>query len=88
MGQPAGARAQLNMAGSNLEIEIPRAPILSGDNAATAGFAVVWNGTIAAWTFSALAAGSVVGAAFSIPFWLAGGICACVCGGAVVCGVG
>ena len=32
----------------------------------------VWNGTTAVWTLSALAAGSVIGAAFSLPFWFAG----------------
>ena len=32
----------------------------------------VWTGTTAVWTLSALAAGSVVGAAFSLPFWFAG----------------
>ena len=32
----------------------------------------VWNGTTAVWTLSALAAGSVLGAAFSLPFWFAG----------------
>ena len=35
------------MAGSVLEVTVPRAPLLSGDNAGMASFALVWNGTIA-----------------------------------------
>lgn len=35
------------MAGSVLEVAVPRAPLLSGDNAGMASFALVWNGTIA-----------------------------------------
>jgi hypothetical protein len=32
----------------------------------------MWNGTIALWTVSALTAGSLLAAAFSLPFWVAG----------------
>lgn len=55
-----------------MEVDIPRGPLLSTERAGTASFALIWNGTTAVWTLSALAAGSIIGAAFSLPFWFAG----------------
>ena len=56
--QLPGARAKVTVTGSVLEVAVPRAPLLSGDNAGMASFALVWNGTIAgmrrrlsAWEF-------------------------------------
>ncbi len=71
-GEPPGARSRVSVRGEVLEVDIPRGPILDAERAGTAGFALVWNGTTAVWTLSALAAGSILGAAFSIPFWFAG----------------
>jgi hypothetical protein len=71
-GEPPGARSRLSQRGDLLEIDIPKGPLLSAERAGAAGFALVWNGTTAVWTLSALAAGSVLGAAFSLPFWFAG----------------
>ena len=45
--QLPGARAKVTVAGSVLEVAVPRAALLSGDNAGMASFALVWNGTIA-----------------------------------------
>ncbi|KAK9834867.1 hypothetical protein WJX81_004804 [Elliptochloris bilobata] len=70
--QLPGARAKVTVSGSVLEVAVPRAALLSGNNAGMASFALVWNGTIAVWTASALAAGSLFAAAFSLPFWVAG----------------
>lgn len=69
---PPGGKAKVNVKGSNLEVDIPRGPLFNMESAGTASFALVWNGTTVAWTLSALAAGSIVGAAFSLPFWFAG----------------
>ncbi|CAK0784475.1 hypothetical protein CVIRNUC_007679 [Coccomyxa viridis] len=69
---PPGARSRVTVKGGTLEVDIPRGPLFSTERAGTAGFALVWNGTTAVWTLSALAAGSVIGAAFSLPFWFAG----------------
>ena len=55
-----------------LEVDIPRGPLFDMERAGSASFALVWNGTTAVWTLSALAAGSIIGAAFSLPFWFAG----------------
>ncbi|EIE21372.1 kinase-like protein [Coccomyxa subellipsoidea C-169] len=71
-GDPPGARSRVTSRGTTLEIDIPRGPLLSTERLGTASFALVWNGTTAVWTLSALAAGSVIGAAFSLPFWFAG----------------
>ena len=60
------------MKGSTLEVDIPRGPLFDMERAGSASFALVWNGTTAVWTLSALAAGSIIGAAFSLPFWFAG----------------
>ena len=65
--------------GSTLEVDIPRGPLLDAERVGTASFALVWNGTTAVWTLSALAAGSIIGAAFSLPFWFAGGCRAISC---------
>lgn len=63
----------MTVAGSVLEVAVPRAALLSGDNAGMASFALVWNGTIAgalrllpAWS---LALGSVR----ELFCWLKGG---------------
>lgn len=69
---PPGARAKVAVKGSTLEVDIPRGPLFDMDRAGSASFALVWNGTTAVWTLSALAAGSIIGAAFSLPFWFAG----------------
>ena len=69
---PPGGKAKVNVKGSNLEVDIPRGPLFNMERAGTASFALVWNGTTVAWTLSALAAGSILGAAFSLPFWFAG----------------
>ena len=53
-------------------MDIPRGPLFDMERAGSASFALVWNGTTAVWTLSALAAGSIIGAAFSLPFWFAG----------------
>ena len=73
-GDPPGARATVSARGDTLEIDIPRGRLFDADRASSASFAVVWNGAIAAWTVSALAAGSLFGAAFSLPFWVAGAL--------------
>jgi hypothetical protein len=62
----------VNERGNVLEIDIPRGPLLDVERAGTAGFALIWNCTTAVWTLSALAAGSILGATFSLPFWFAG----------------
>ena len=69
---PPGARSILSRSGRALTIDVPPAPILAAERAGTAAFALMWNGTIALWTVSALAAGSLLAAAFSLPFWVAG----------------
>ena len=55
-----------------MRIDIPPASIVSGNKLGMAGFAATWNIGIGVWTASAIAAGSVAAAAFSIPFWAAG----------------
>lgn len=69
---PPGARCRVAVAGRALTVDVPPAPLFSGDRAGSAVFSLVWNGTIAAWTASALAAGALSAAAFSLPFWIAG----------------
>lgn len=69
---PPGARSILTRSGRTLTIDVPPAPILAAERAGSAAFALMWNGTIALWTVSALAAGSLLAAAFSLPFWVAG----------------
>ena len=51
---------------------MPAGPLLAPERAGSAAFAVVWTASVAAWTATALAAGSLLAAAFSIPFWLSG----------------
>ena len=67
-----GMRSRLAVQGRDLTLAVPPAALLSKDNADTAGFAIAWNGAIAAWTFGVISAGSVFGALFSLPFWFAG----------------
>ena len=69
---PPGARCRVALTGRALVVDVPPAPLFSGDRAGSAVFSLVWNGTIAAWTASALAAGALSAAAFSLPFWIAG----------------
>jgi len=69
---PPGALSRLALAGRTLTIDCPPEPLLTGDRAGAAAFALVWNGTIAAWTATALAAGALGAALFSLPFWIAG----------------
>ena len=71
-GDPPGGRAKVAVKGYTLEVDIPRGPLFDAERVGTASFALVWNGTTAVWTLSALAAGSIIGAAFSLPFWFAG----------------
>ena len=71
-GDPPGGRAKVAVKGNTLEVDIPRGPLFEAERVGTASFALVWNGTTAVWTLSALAAGSIIGAAFSLPFWFAG----------------
>ena len=77
-----GMRSQLTTHGRDLMLAVPPAALLSKDNADTAGFAIAWNGAIAAWTLGVVSAGSVVGALFSLPFWFAGmSSRVCLCSG-------
>jgi eukaryotic-like serine/threonine-protein kinase len=69
---PPGARSILSRSGRSLTVDVPPAPVLAAERAGSAAFALMWNGTIALWTASALAAGSLLAAAFSLPFWVAG----------------
>ncbi len=55
-----------------MRIDIPPASLVSREKLGLAGFAATWNVGIGVWTASALAAGSIAAAAFSIPFWAAG----------------
>ena len=55
-----------------MRIDIPPASIISKEKLGLAGFAATWNVGIGVWTASAIAAGSLAAAAFSIPFWAAG----------------
>ena len=70
---PAGTRVIVEREGkSKLLIVVPPQG-LTLSSAGTGAFAVAWNGFIAFWTASALAAGGgILMAAFSIPFWMAG----------------
>lgn len=70
---PAGTRVVVEREGkSKLLIVIPPQGFTMS-SAGTGAFAVAWNGFIAFWTASALAAGGgILMAAFSIPFWFAG----------------
>lgn len=70
---PQGTRVILEREGkSKLLIVIPPQGITMS-SAGTGAFAVAWNGFVAFWTASALAAGGgLLMAAFSIPFWFAG----------------
>uniref|UniRef100_A0A7S0X762 non-specific serine/threonine protein kinase n=1 Tax=Mantoniella antarctica TaxID=81844 RepID=A0A7S0X762_9CHLO len=71
--QPAGTRVVVEREGkTKLLIVIPPQGVTMA-SAGTGAFALAWNGFIAFWTASALAAGGgLVMAAFTIPFWLAG----------------
>jgi hypothetical protein len=62
----------LKRSAARLDVEIPPAGF-GPATVATGGFALVWNAFVATWTVSALAGGGILFAAFSIPFWLAGG---------------
>ena len=75
--QPPGARARVREKRDTLRIDIPPASLASAERVGLAGFAVTWNVGIGVWTASALAAGSVFAAAFSIPFWAAGALPLC-----------
>ena len=75
--QPPGARARVREKRDTLRIDIPPASLASAERVGLAGFAVTWNVGIGVWTASALAAGSVFAAAFSIPFWAAGALPTC-----------
>ena len=57
-----------------MRIDIPPASLVSREKLGLAGFAATWNVGIGVWTASAIAAGSIAAAAFSIPFWAAGKI--------------
>jgi hypothetical protein len=71
--KPANSRVIVEREGkTKLLIVIPPAG-LTANAAATGGFAILWNSIVATWTVSALAGGGILFAAFSIPFWLAGG---------------
>lgn len=72
--QPPGARVKLRERRGSLRIDIPPASISSPEKLGLAGFALTWNVGIGVWTASAVAAGSLAAAAFSIPFWAAGRI--------------
>ena len=69
--KPVGSRITLTRQGNRLIIDIPPAKF-DGTSAATGGFALVWNSFVAFWTVSALAAGGVLFALFSLPFWFVG----------------
>ena len=72
MTPPAGARSKIGTRGKSFALDVPAGPLLAPERAGSAAFAVVWTASVAAWTFTALAAGSLFAAAFSIPFWLSG----------------
>lgn len=70
---PPGARSKITTRGKNFfAVDVPAGPLLAPERAGSAAFAVVWTASVAAWTVTALAAGSLLAAAFSIPFWLSG----------------
>jgi len=69
---PPGARSKLSTRGKSFVVDVPAGPLLAPERAVSAAFAVVWTASVAAWTATALAAGSLLAAAFSIPFWLSG----------------
>ena len=69
---PPGARSKIAARGRNFAVDVPAGPLLAPERAGSAAFAVVWTASVAAWTVTALAAGSLLAAAFSIPFWLSG----------------
>ena len=70
--QPPGAMARVRERQGKMRIDIPPASIISREKLGLAGFAVSWNVGIGVWTASAIAAGSIAAAAFSLPFWAAG----------------
>lgn len=72
--QPPGAMARVRERRGKMRIDIPPASLVSRERLGLAGFAATWNIGIGVWTASALAAGSVAAAAFSIPFWAAGSV--------------
>ena len=69
---PPGARSKIATRGRTFAVDVPAGPLLAPERAGSAVFAVVWTASVAAWTVTALAAGSLFAAAFSIPFWLSG----------------
>ena len=69
---PPGARSKVATRGKSFAVDVPAGPLLAPERAGSAAFAVVWTASVAAWTVTALAAGSLLAAAFSIPFWLSG----------------
>ena len=69
---PPGARSKVATRGKSFTVDVPAGPLLAPERAGSAAFAVVWTASVAAWTVTALAAGSLLAAAFSIPFWLSG----------------
>lgn len=70
---PAGTRVMVEREGKSKLLVIVPPQGLTMSSAGTGAFAVAWNGFIAFWTASALAAGGgLLMAAFSVPFWFAG----------------
>ena len=70
---PAGTRVIVEREGKSKILIVVPPQGLTMASAGTGAFAVAWNGFVAFWTASALAAGGgLLMAAFSIPFWLAG----------------
>lgn len=70
--KPAGTRVILERIPNRLDVTIPPKGLLNLEAASSAGFAVVWNAFVLAWTVGALAGGGVLFALFSAPFWFAG----------------